>query len=805
MGCGSSKAGARVPNARGWELTTDNTSQGYDQEKGPFHVSSVDTTREIRFARTGPASEAEIPASTVSELFKKACEAKGNQKALAIEFPEPPQGESGQEPPEAAPLEQWRSWTYSEYYTECHEVAKALIHSEAKRFDGAMIYGFNSPYWVMAEMASMLAGVLPAGIYPTDTIEQLQYKSRYANAAAAFCGDLKYFNAFKDNIEETPDLKVIVTWNCNAPVKTLTRNDGSVVQVMHWDEFRSLGRLQPNDALEARMASQRPEECATLVFTSGTTGMPKAVMLSHDNLVFQGRASMKSIQGGCSLGDDAECGISYLPLSHVAGQIVDIFVPLTITADYDGYYTLYFVRSYDLKAGTLGDRLRMVRPTALLGVPRVWEKISEKIKAKGASVKGLKKKIATFAKKKGLEYEKNLQVGGNGKVPSMYGFIEKKVLSKVKEALGLDRCKITLTGAAALSKDLAEYFASLGIILMDSYGASECGGASTGNNSHVHQFGTVGQCLPGMEVRVFHVNDNDVNVKTEAPTTSDIFNPSDGHQGEICFRGRHVMLGYYANPKLGEEHVKEIEAKNAEAIDRDGFYHSGDLGVKSDLNMFAITGRKKELIIGAGGENIAPVGVEDNIKKLAPGISNIIMIGEKQKFNIAIVCLRAEGGTGELPGTENLDPDVLNIGSAKTVVEAMDDKAWVKHIQDAIESTNNDGSVAQSKPWEIQRFTILPYDLSIEGGELTPTLKSKRAYIDNKFKSVIDHVYATDTKEMYVKCPLELVPPVESSEPVAAPASKETGASADTENRDIPAKVAESAEPTSAAAAPQVS
>ncbi|MAL63273.1 MAG: hypothetical protein CL563_09770 [Alphaproteobacteria bacterium] len=278
---------------------------------------------------------------------------------------------------------------------------------------------------------------------------------------------------------------------------------------------------------------------------------------------------------------------------------------------------------------------------------------------------------------------------------------------------------------------------------------SECCGATTWSTDEAHVWGSCGWSMPGMEVKVFKVDDRDMNKKTECPRAKDITKASEEEQGEICFRGRHIMAGYMANPDLGKDHVKYIEDKVAAAIDADGWLHSGDKGCMDARGMVKITGRYKELIIGAGGENIAPVPIEDNIKKLHPGISNIMMVGDKRKFNVALITLKTKGATGEFPGTDELDGAASNyIKGVTSLRAAMKSKEWIESIKQAIVDTNKDGDVCISRASHIQKFTILPQDFSVTTGELTPTLKLKRGVVDKKHKAFIDKMY--QSRELYI-------------------------------------------------------
>ena len=270
---------------------------------------------------------------------------------------------------------------------------------------------------------------------------------------------------------------------------------------------------------------------------------------------------------------------------------------------------------------------------------------------------------------------------------------------------------------------------------------SECCGATSWSSDQTHLWGSCGYAIPGTEVAVFII-DEVTGVKTLCPYAANCFAPTEAEQGEICYRGRHIMMGYLANPKLGAEHVAEIEKKTKESIDDEGWLHSGDKGCMSPDGMLRITGRFKELIIGAGGENIAPVPIEDNIKQLCPAISNVMMIGDKRKYNTCIVTLKAVGATGEQPGGDDLDGDALLINpEIKTISSAMTDPVIRKHIHDVIVATNKDPKICVNNASTIQKFEILPSDFSVDGGELTATLKLKRTVAEKKWLEYVEKMY----------------------------------------------------------------
>lgn len=438
--------------------------------------------------------------------------------------------------------------------------------------------------------------------------------------------------------------------------------------------------------------------------------------------------------------------MSYLPLSHVAGCMVDIVMPMVTTAQNAGYCVVGFARTYDLSKGTFGKRLQSVKPTIFLGVPRVWEKIAEKIKKIGAAKPEKVKKLSAYCKAKGLKHQENCQAGGSGAYDTMYKFAEKVVFKNIKGALGLEHCRFAFTGAAPISKDTLSYFGSLGLQINEVYGMSECTGATTWSTDEAHVWGSCGYAMPGTEVKIFQVAHDNLNDKKECPAAKQLFSPTEEEQGEILYRGRHIMRGYMANPDLGEEHVAEITKKLAEAIDNDGWLHSGDKGAMDKDGWVRITGRYKELIIGAGGENIAPVPIEDFIKEKCPAISNIMMIGDKQKYNVAVVTLKADGATGELAGSNNLiDAAADFVEGVKTIDAAADNKEYINKIMDVIKAANApENRVCPSNASKIQKFSILPRDFSVENGELTPTLKLKRSHVFNDpfYADIIERLYA---------------------------------------------------------------
>jgi len=300
--------------------------------------------------------------------------------------------------------------------------------------------------------------------------------------------------------------------------------------------------------------------------------------------------------------------------------------------------------------------------------------------------------------------------------------------------------------------DTLEYFASIGIQINEVYGMSECTGASTFSLDEAHQWGSCGWEIPGIEVRVFKVDPTDLNKKVECPKSPGLDTSDEQYMGEICWRGRNNMMGYMAQADLGTAHVAEIQKKTGESIDNDGWLHSGDKGMITSLGMVKITGRYKEIIIGDGGENIAPVPIEDSVKKLVDGVGEIMMVGDKRKYNVALVTLKAVGANGEVPGTDSLDAGAKRVNpEVQTISGAMDDPVWISTIREAIIATNKNPKICINNAFTIQKFTILPTNFSEEGGHLTPTKKLKRAVVEKEYKTLIDKMYAPDAKGPYVR------------------------------------------------------
>ncbi|TNF25383.1 MAG: long-chain fatty acid--CoA ligase [Deltaproteobacteria bacterium] len=584
---------------------------------------------------------------TVMEVFAHAVKAWADQPALK-------QKRNGA----------WKTWTWKEYDTEMRRAARGFMAIGLEPGQGVAIIGFNSPEWFMADIGAIHAGGVPAGIYTTSTAEQCQYIAGHCDAAVAVVQNDVHLAKFLEIRDQLPVLKGIVM------IEGASSEEG----VYSWSELLALGDGVPAADFEARIAAQKPDDVATLIYTSGTTGQPKAVMISHDNMTWTAKQALSTVDM-----HPGELVLSYLPLSHIAEQVVSLHGPIAA-----GMATC-FAEGMD----ELGDNLREIRPHLFLGVPRVWEKIQAKVMAAGAQNSGLKKRIAAWARKKGLAGGMAGQYGKS--LPFGYGLADKLVFSKVRERLGLDRCRVQITSAAPIGRDTLDFFLSLGVPIFEVYGMSECTGPATLSTPSRYRTGKAGWCLPGAELKI-------------------------AEDGEVCMRGRHVFKGYFKN-----------EAATAETIDAEGWLHSGDIGVIDGDGFLQITDRKKDLIITAGGENIAPQVIEGMLKAI-PVVSQAVVIGDKRKYLTALLTLDPERVPTDAAAAGSPAKDANAAAACPTF------NAW---LMKEVEAVN--GKLARVQT--IKKLTIIPSDFSIEGGELTPTMKIKRKVVRDKYSNQIEAMY----------------------------------------------------------------
>lgn len=427
-------------------------------------------------------------------------------------------------------------------------------------------------------------------------------------------------------------------------------------------------------------------------------------MLTHDNLVFVART-------GCEIEkmqNAKEILISYLPLSHIAAQVVDIYACLAVAG------TMYFAEKDALK-GSLAKTIRQVRPTRFLAVPRVYEKMQEKMQEIGANQNFIMRAIGSWAKSVTLQHHVD-RMSGKSSNSFQYQLAKKFIISKVKTAMGFDRCLTFSSGAAPMSNETKKYFMSLDIHIKEMFGMSESSGGHSFAPFDAPNFDTIGKGFPFTFTKI---RQSDAN-----------------GDGELMIKGRHVMMGY----------LNDVD-KTHETIDEDGWMSTGDIGRIDSEGYIYITGRLKEIIITAGGENVPPNHVEMLVKKEIPSISNAFLVGDKKKYLTMLISLKTQmqSDTGapldDLAHETILWLDGLNLKHRKLsqilAAGSNGDPAVLKAIEDGIERANRK---AISNAQRVQKFRLIP-DFSIPTGEFGPTLKVKRNFVNEKYGDLIESMY----------------------------------------------------------------
>ena len=669
------------------------TATGYaSNAKGPDRILSADA-----FTTTQPDGAVKIringhpssrnPPKSVWSMIQETVKRAPNQTALAVK-------RDGV----------WVKWTYAEYEKEIRTVAKAFIKLGLKPHYSVGIIGHNAPEWHISNIAAIIAGGLATGIYATNSPDAVKYVAKHSRANLMVVEDevqLKKVQLVQDDLD---NLEGIIQYT----------GEPTHPGVVSWKELLKIGNTVSDSVLTMRLENQAVNQPCMVVYTSGTTGNPKGVMLSQDNITWIIQVS----QDPFNWSFDKEHAVSYLPLSHIAAQVIDIYLT------YFGGATVCFADK-DALQGSLLKTLLEVRPTRFIGVPRVYEKIQEKMMEIGRTKnKGFKKKVSDWAKSVSLDHHNEIMNGGAGN-SFEFRLVQKLILSKVHQRMGLDRAAHPshgglYSGAAPLSIQTFQYFQSLDLPIKELLGSSETCGPQTACLPGIGtRIGSVGKCFPQFDTR--------------------ILNPEQDGVGEIITKGRQICLGYLWDKE-----------KTDELIDSDGWVHSGDLGRVDTDGFFYVSGRMKEIIITAGGENIAPVPIEECIKaEMEDIISNAMVVGDKRKHLAAIITLKTVVDEKNQPTSilhENVKRWLKRTGSkaqtAQEVIEENNERVYAE-ISEGIDRANQ---FAISKAHRVQKFLIAPSDFSLDSGELTPTLKIKRHFIVTKYSKDIEKLYMSDSE-----------------------------------------------------------
>lgn len=567
----------------------------------------------------------------------------------------------------------WDVTTWEDYLAKVRAVGKGLMALGHEPQEAVAIVGNNRADWVISQHGINASRGIPAPLYTTLLADQMEFIIDNCQARIGVCDDreqLEKLVTIRDGGKTR--LEHIVTMD------ELGTDDSRVLSLARLMER---GEAISDAQLDARLDSIRDEDIALLIYTSGTTGLPKGAIYTHANIRATGEATMKVYES--VIGADLRY-ISYLPLCHAAEQGVTNMTGLRAGG------ATYFCR--DLKQ--IKDYLVDVRPTVFFAVPRVWEKFEAALRGRMASATGMKAKLASWAlatELRGFE----AQMAGRGAGGLSRTLADKLVISKIKGALGLDQLRFAACGAAPISRSTLEFFASIGIVIHEGFGMTETTAFATLQPYMRPRLGTIGKAMPGVEVKI-------------------------ADDGEILLKGPNMVQGYYRMPEKTDE------------LYTDGWMHTGDLGALDDDGYLRITGRKKDLIITAGGKNVAPAEMEGYIQAI-PGVGQAVVVGDRQPYLAALIVLDPEAlpALGAAAGIE-APKDLENAAKSDAVRE---------FIAARIEKECN-SKVARYQT--IKKFEILKAPFSVDGGELTPTLKVKRNVVSEKYADVIARLYADD-------------------------------------------------------------
>lgn len=564
----------------------------------------------------------------------------------------------------------WQPATWREYNDQVRTASRALMALGLQPGQGVCILGSNRPEWTIIAFAAMAAAGVPAGIYTTCSPPEVQYIVDHAEAPIIVVEDRgQYDKLRRDAGAGAAGLRHIVLMQGAAAVADDPR-------VLTWEAFLARADAVPEAAAAERLSELGEEDNATYIYTSGTTGPPKAVMLSHKNLVWTTGvlSSLIEIRASDRL-------LSYLPLSHIAEQMLSMHGPACFGA------AIYFAEALE----RVPDNLKEVQPTVFFGVPRIWEKFHAAVGARLSQVTGTKRTLFQWASGVARRYHA-LATRGRP-VPLtlrlQYQLAQRLVFAKLKTALGLGSARVCVSGAAPIAAHVLEFFTGLDIVVTEVYGQSEDCGPTTLNIPGATKLGSVGRPIPGLDVRL-------------------------AEDGEILIRGHSVFKGYYKDP-----------VATAEAL-QDGWLHSGDLGAFDSDGFLNITGRKKEIIITAGGKNIAPKNIEAALKE-SPLIEEAVIIGDRRKFLGALVALDRPAAAKWLAGQGHSADEPLHENPLLLAELAQ----WVEKSGEQF-----------ARVEQVRKFKLLPRSLSADHGELTPTLKLKRKVIEKEWGPLIETMYA---------------------------------------------------------------
>ncbi|WP_169569894.1 AMP-dependent synthetase/ligase [Sneathiella limimaris] len=568
----------------------------------------------------------------------------------------------------------WREITWAEYGAKARAIGLGLVSLGLKRGETVSILSDNNKEWLFFDMGILGVGGVSNGVYTTDSAKQVEYLCKDSDTRYFVAENEEQLDKVLEVRDQLPDLRKIIVLDMEG---LRDFDDDMVISV---DELYELGEAfhkeNPNYWEEAVELS-KPNDLAILIYTSGTTGPPKGAMISHRNLMFQ----ISNLTPIIGFGPDDE-QLSFLPLCHIAERSFTIFLPLFAGT------TVNFVEELD----TVPENIREVSPTIFFAVPRIWEKFYSGISLQLSDATGLQKLAYKIAIGVGYQLaECKLE----GKEPdallkAKFWLADHLVLKNIKRLLGLDKAHYLGSGAAPISPDLIKWYLALGLNMYEIYGQTENVGLATTNLDGQFKLGTVGIAAPNTEVAI-------------------------SDQGEILLKGPHIFMGYLNQPEKTEETVV------------DGWLHTGDVGYVDNEGFVKITDRMKDIIITAGGKNITPSEIENQLK-FSPYISDAVVIGDKRKYLTCLVMIDQENVEKFAQDRDVPFTNFRSLCQAKEVEELI----WSE-----IERVNKNFAQVET----IKKFRLIDEILTAEDDELTPTMKLKRSFVNKKYKELIDTMY----------------------------------------------------------------
>ncbi|MFJ7329974.1 AMP-dependent synthetase/ligase [Streptomyces cyaneofuscatus] len=578
----------------------------------------------------------------------------------------------------------WKSLSWGQAAKRVYAIAAGLIALGVQPEERVALSSATRVEWILIDLGVMCAGAATTTVYPSTNAEESAFILADSESRILIAEDAEQLAKARERRTELPDLAHVVVIDPAGVEPAEGDPEGWIITL---DDLEARGNellAKTPDAVTERVSAITADQLATLIYTSGTTGRPKGVRLPHDNWSYMAKATVAT---GLITAEDVQ--YLWLPLAHVFGKVLT-----------SGQIEVGHVTAIDGRIDKIIENLPVVQPTYMAAVPRIFEKVYNGVASKARARGGAKYKIFQWAAGVGREYAKvsqdNFRRTGKASVPFALGAKHKVadtlVFSKIRDAFG-GRLRACISGSAALAPDIGFFFAGAGVHILEGYGLTESSAASFVNPGEAYRTGTVGKPLPGTEVRI-------------------------AEDGEILLRGPGIMQGYHKLPE-----------KTDEVLESDGWFHTGDIGELSADGYLRITDRKKDLIKTSGGKYVAPAEVEGQFKAVCPFVSNILVHGADRNFCTALIAL--DGPTLLNWAAENglEGKEYAEVVAAPQTVELID--GYVQRLNEGLQR------------WQtIKKFRLLPRDLDVEHGELTPSLKLKRPVVEREYQGLIDDMYA---------------------------------------------------------------